>query len=95
MNSCLLALQAVLGQLRDPGAGEGTKLPLQVLAGLWSSFAIVPGDTMSSSDIKRMEQSLSGKAHLGTFDSVSTPTSVPVVRGTPGVSGQWVGPCKC
>lgn len=49
---------------------------------------------MSSSDVKRTEQSVSGKAHLGTFCSVSTPTSMPVVRGTPEVSGQSDGPCQ-
>lgn len=91
----MLALQAVLGQLRDPGAGEGAELPLQMLASLWSSFTIVPEHTVSSSDVKRTEQSISGKAHVGIFRSVSTPTSMPVVRGTPGVSGQCVRPCQC
>lgn len=68
-----------------PGRGRAAS---SGLAGLWSSFAIVPECTMSTSDLKRMEQSVSGKARLGTFPSVSIPTSVPMVGGTPGVSGQ-------
>lgn len=61
----MLALQAVHSQVRDPGASKVAELLLQAFAGSWSSFALVSEQTLSSSDIKRTEHSISGKARLG------------------------------